>query len=71
MKIIVYGKEKCGKCAIVKEKLKEKGIEFEYITDIKISKQFGIKNKIMSFPILDVDGKIMKYLEAIKFIRRL
>lgn len=72
MKIIIYGKLiGCGKCAILKEKLEEKNIEFEFIDNIKEVKKIGIANKILSIPIMDVDGKIMKYLDAIKFIRRL
>lgn len=57
----------CPKCEILEEKLKEKKIKYEIITDEKIMIEKGFK----TMPNLEVDGKIMNYLESVKFLNDL
>jgi glutaredoxin len=57
----------CPKCEILEEKLKEKKIKYEIITDEKIMIEKGFK----TMPNLEVDGKIMNYLESVKFLNKI
>ncbi len=54
----------CPRCNVLKKKLDEKGVQYEMITDkdIMMSKGFSV------VPILEVDGGIMDFTEAIKWI---
>ena len=45
----------CPKCKILKQRLDEKGIEYEESDDIEFLKA----NNILAFPALNVDGKIL------------
>jgi glutaredoxin-related protein len=57
----------CPKCVILEEKLKEKKIKYEIVTDEKIMMEKGFK----TMPNLEVDGKIMNYLESVKFLNKM
>ena len=57
----------CPKCVILEEKLKEKKIKYEVVTDEKIMMEKGFK----TMPNLEVDGKIMNYLESVKFLNKM
>lgn len=54
----------CPRCVVLENKLNEKGIAFESETDedVMIAKGF------MSAPMLDVDGKVMNFAEAVKWV---
>ena len=54
----------CPNCIILEKKLKQKNINFETITDLDIMSE---KN-IMSAPMLEVDGVMMNYTNAIKWL---
>jgi len=55
----------CPKCKILESKLQNKNIEYEKCDDIKIM----IEKSFMSAPILEVDDKIMNYLEAVEWVK--
>ena len=57
----------CPKCKILEEKLNAKRVKYTMITDEKIMIDKGFK----SAPNLEVDGKIMNYLESIKFLNKM
>lgn len=66
--IKVYAKENCGKCISLKNILKDKNIDFEYIEDLKSLMIVASKAKIMSAPVIDYNGDIYtmeKFLEVI------
>lgn len=63
MKVVLYTIN-CPNCIILEKKLKQSNIEFETITDIDIMSEKGI----MSAPTLEVDGKLMNYANAMKWI---
>lgn len=63
MKVVLYTIN-CPNCIILEKKLKQLNIEFETITDIDIMSEKGI----MSAPTLEVDGKLMNYANAMKWI---
>ncbi|MBC2850359.1 MULTISPECIES: glutaredoxin family protein [unclassified Cetobacterium] len=56
--IKVYGKENCSKCDNLKRILEEKGIEFEYIQDLKTLMMVASKARIMSAPVVEYNGKV-------------
>ena len=57
----------CPKCNILKEKLDNKNIKYNIINDIKIVREKGF----MAVPLLEVNNKIMTFLEANNFINSL
>jgi len=57
----------CPSCNILKNKLNCIGVEYQIIDDMEIFK----KNGFRSMPMLEVDGEILTYLEAIKWIREM
>lgn len=63
MKVILYTTH-CPKCNVLMTKLKSKGVDYEEITDVDVMRDKGF----MSAPMLEVDGKIMTFAEAIKWV---
>ena len=63
MKVILYTTH-CPKCNVLTTKLKSKGVDYEEITDVDVMRDKGF----MSAPMLKVDGKIMTFAEAIKWV---
>ena len=57
----------CPRCNILQQKLDEKGVMYEKVSDVEIMKQKGF----MSVPMLEVDEKIMTYVEAINWIKEM
>ena len=64
MNIILYSND-CSKCKILKGKLDEKNITYDLINDIEEMKSKGFR----SVPILEVNGEIMNYLDAVKWLK--
>jgi len=64
MKIKLYSND-CPKCKILKERLDEKEIEYEEKNDTEFLKKHGI----FSFPAMEIEGRILKYYEAIKWLK--
>ena len=54
----------CPKCRVIEKKLAMKGIKYQEVSDIKEMQCLGFT----SAPMLDVDGKIMNFIEANKWI---
>lgn len=54
----------CPNCNILERKLFEKGIYFEEETDVKKMVDLGFE----TVPMLDVDGNIMDYKEALEWV---
>jgi glutaredoxin len=57
----------CPKCEILKEKLDNKNINYEICEDKKLM----IAKKFLSAPMLEVNGKIMTFLEAIEWTKEI
>lgn len=62
--ITIYTTATCPKCRILKKKLEEKGIEYEEFTDEEEMQRMGI----MAVPVLDVDGRMMDFPDAINYV---
>lgn len=54
----------CPKCNILKQKLDSKNIQYEEVVDVDRMVSLGI----MNVPMLDVDGNMLNFLEANKWI---
>ena len=65
-KIIFYTTH-CPKCSVLETKLKAKNISYEVCSDIDLMIQKGLS----SAPALEVDGKLMKFSEAISYINEI
>lgn len=63
MKVILYTTH-CPKCRVLEKKMKEKNIEYKEVTDVDKMIDLGFD----AVPILDVDGQIMEYKEAVKYL---
>ena len=61
--IVVYSTG-CPKCGVLERKLNEKGISYEMCMDVDNMLGLGIT----SVPVLDVDGEMMDFQEAVKWI---
>lgn len=63
MKVIFYSTH-CPKCAVLQSKLNEKSIE--YIENNNIEDM--IKTGYRTAPLLEVDGEVMDFTSAIKWV---
>lgn len=54
----------CPKCRILEQKLKSKNIEYEEFTDVNKMIEMGFN----MMPILDVDGIVMDFVTANKWV---
>lgn len=54
----------CPKCVILEKKLKDKDIEYAIVTDVKTMINMGFDKA----PMLEVDGMLLEYDEAKKWI---
>lgn len=55
----------CPQCNVLKAKLDEKGIKYDTVTDEQVMLDKGF----MSAPLLDVDGSIMTFKDAVDWVR--
>ncbi len=63
MKVILYTTH-CPRCNVIEQKLNNKNIEYEQITDVEIIEQKGFKQ----VPVLVIDDEIMDFVTANKWI---
>ncbi len=61
--VILY-EHGCPRCKVLKSKLDQKGIKYEDISDVEVMKSKGFQEA----PKLDVNGVIMDFKEAVKWI---
>lgn len=59
----------CPKCQVLEQKLKQKNIEFDVVSDADAVVEYGRKHSIKSAPILDIDGAPYDFMRALEFIR--
>ena len=63
MKITLYTTG-CPMCKVLKSKLDSSGLDYDVIDDLDKMIELGFQ----SAPILDVDGTIMTFQEAVKWV---
>lgn len=66
MNVVLYSTN-CPKCIVLEKKLTQKNIEFEVINDVKAIRKLGY----LTAPLLEVNGKIMDFKEAVDWINTL
>ena len=54
----------CPKCNVLEKKMNMKNIQYETIKDINVMQEKGFQQA----PVLEVDGAIYNFEEAIKFV---
>ena len=57
----------CPKCKVLKSKLDGKQIEYTIIEDIEVMKNKGFN----SLPVLEVDGTMYEFREAVNYVNNL
>lgn len=69
--VLVIGKENCGSCENAKSKLKESGVDFEYITIDKLNPhdkdkymKMAREKKQMTMPLIVKENKLIDIEEA-------
>lgn len=66
--ITVYTKENCPKCKILKQKLKQKGVEYEEESNVDLLLAMGID----FLPVLQVDDEpLLNYKQAVEYVNDL
>lgn len=63
MEVVLYSTH-CPKCNILEKKLTQKGINFTIIDDQAEVVKLGKENKIMSAPLLKVNGAVFSFTDA-------
>lgn len=66
--IVLYSNH-CPRCDILKAKLDEKKIQYEYVDDSAKLVEAGLQDAF--FPILEVDGIRMPFMEANNYVNTL
>lgn len=64
MDITLYSTH-CPKCKVLESKLKSLGLEYTEVTDVDAMLKLGIKMA----PVLKVDGKMMDFMTANRFLK--
>lgn len=62
--ITVYTTPTCPKCVVLKEALKEKGLEYTESQNLDII----IEKGFMTVPVMEKDGTFISFVEALKWI---
>ena len=70
MNIILYTTY-CPKCKVLESKLNSKGLKYTIVDNEEEVISFGEKCGIMSAPILDYNGDILDFTQAIKKINNI
>lgn len=56
----------CPRCNVLVQKLNSKGIEYDVVNDVDVMTEKGIE----TVPVLEVDGQLMKFPEAMKWVEK-
>lgn len=65
MENVILYEHGCPNCLKLKNRLDEKGIQYEDVTDIELMRSKGFK----SAPKLEVNGVVMDFVDAIKWVK--
>ena len=66
MEIILYSTH-CPRCEVLEEKLKSKGIEYVEENSVEVMQEKGIT----SVPVLEYNGELLDFINAVKLINSL
>ena len=54
----------CPKCVVLQKKLQTKNLQYDVVEDVQKIKEKGF----MSLPVLQIDGQVLDFYNATKFI---
>ena len=57
----------CPKCMVLEKKMIAKGIKYTKIMDTRVFEEKGID----LFPVIEIDGRLLDFSEAIKYINNI
>ena len=66
MKITIYGAASCDACLFIKKKLKDLGLDFDYIDDYNKTLELVRKHKLKKFPVIKLNDEIMSMDDFLK-----
>lgn len=66
MRVTLYTTH-CPKCRVIEKKLAQAGVEYIEVSDVQEMTKLGFR----SAPMLDVDGKIMDFMDANRWLKNL
>ena len=66
MEVILYSTH-CPRCNVIEQKLKSKNVNFTEVNNVEEIEQKGFKQ----VPMLEVDGEIMDFVTANKWVNNL
>lgn len=61
---VTFHSTHCPKCNVLEKKLLQKGIAYTENNDVNIIQSLGV----MEVPVLEVDGKVLRYAEAVEWV---
>lgn len=64
MSVVLYSTH-CPKCKVLESKLKQNNINYEEVNDVELMVQKGFTTA----PVLEVDGVVYSYKEAVEWIK--
>lgn len=64
--IKVYGKENCPRCVELKLILEDKGMNFEYLQDMKELRVAASRARVMMAPVVEYNGEFMGMEDFLK-----
>ena len=70
MKITLYSND-CPRCRVLEKKLEQKKIDFEVNKSLEDILEIASKVNMSSAPLLEVDGEVMGFEQANKYINSL
>ena len=65
-KMITLYSTHCPRCRVLETKLTQKNIEFNVVTDVNKMDLLGIQ----SVPVLEVDGKLLNFTDAVTWVNK-
>lgn len=70
MKITLYSND-CPRCRVLEKKLEQKKIDFEVNKNLEDILEIASKVNMSSAPLLEVDGEVLGFEQANKYINSL
>jgi len=70
MKITLYSND-CPRCRVLEKKLEQKKIDFEVNKNLEDILEIAAKVNMSSAPLLEVDGEVLGFEQANKYINSL
>lgn len=60
----------CTACNVLEKKLNAKNLTYETIKDLDTIQKIAVQHAITSAPILEVDGDVMSYADAVNWVNK-